>query len=353
MDWPWNSVEQETLPVLRYSADLFAYVLARAVPSEQAQQQQVLQWGALWRGQDSAEQFAKRVHALGLGHGQARALALLEPADYQMLKIAAPGVPTSELKAAARWQIKGLIDTPLDDLTLDVLQVGDARPRPNSELFVVAAGNPPLQALTERCAAVKLDLQTIDIWETSLRNLQSAQARLDGLAERACALLFVQDGKCWFSICADGELYFARRLDWDARLAESASLRAAPPEAALEQPLGYEYMPGGSLDQDMPASAVADYESDLIIELQRTLDGWERTWPALPLARLYLMLPDEVSQNAGVVELMRTVLRLPVTELALNALFNGLPSGDRRRDELLACLPLLGACLRADSPQRT
>jgi hypothetical protein len=155
------------MPVLRYSADLFAYVVARAAPREQApqQQQQVLQWGALWRGQDSAEQFAKRVHALGLGQGQDQvgALALLEPADYQVFKIAAPGVPPSELKAAARWQIKGLIDTPLDDLTLDVLQVGDARPRPNSELFVVAAGNPQLQALSERWAAAKLDLQIVDI----------------------------------------------------------------------------------------------------------------------------------------------------------------------------------------------
>ena len=231
-----------------------------------------------------------------------------------------------------------------------MLQVGDARPRPNSELFVVAAGNPPLQALSERCAAAKLDLQIVDIWETALRNLQSAQARLDGVGERACALLFVQDGKCWFSICANGELYFARRLDWDTRLAGSASPRAAQPDAPLEQPLGYEYMPGGSLDQDTPASAVADYESDLIIELQRTLDGWERTWPALPLARLYLMLPDEPGQSAGVLELMQTVLRLPVGELALDALFSGLPSGNKRRGELLACLPLLGACLRDDSP---
>ena len=345
MPWSWNSVERDSVSVLRYSADLFAYVVARAAPSGP---QQVLQWGALWRGQDSAEQFAKRVRALGVGQGKTHALAVLEASDYQVLKIAAPRVPPSEMKAAARWQIKGLIDTPLDDLTLDVLQVGITAPHSNSELFVIAAGNAQLQALTSRCAASKLDLQIIDIWETALRNLQSAQARLDGVGERACALLFVQDGQCWFSICADGELYFARRLDWDDRLSEPASLLATQPDAALEQPLGYEYMPGDDLDQGAAASATADYELDLIIELQRTLDGWERSWPALPLARLYLLLPDEVSQNGGVARLMQTVLRLPVIEIALAALFTGLPSAGERRDEFLACMPLLGACLRVD-----
>ncbi|MGS0756687.1 hypothetical protein ACVBEH_19870, partial [Roseateles sp. GG27B] len=84
---------------------------------------------------------------------------------------------------------------------------------------------------------------------------------------------------------------------------------------------------------------------------QRTLDGWERSWPALPLTRLYLMLPDEVSQSGGVAKLMQGVLRLPVTELALDALFTGLPSRTERRDEFIACVPLLGACLRTDSPR--
>ena len=346
MAWPWNSVERDSVAVLRYSADLFAYVVARATLSGP---QQVLQWGALWRGQDSAEQFAKRVRALGVGQGKAHALALLEASDYQVLRIAAPRVPPSEMKAAARWQIKGLMETPLDEVTLDVLHVGTAAPRPNGELFVIAASNLQLQALSSRCSAAKLDLQIIDIWETALRNLQSAQARLDGLGERACALLFVQDDQCWFSICAGDELYFARRLDWDTRLAESASLGTPQPAAALEQPLGYEYMPGDDLDQGAAASANDDYESDLIIELQRTLDGWERSWPALPLARLYLLLPDEVSQSGGVARLMQAVLRLPVTELALTALFTGLPTGSERRDEFLACVPLLGACLRVDA----
>ncbi len=350
MDWPWNSDNRASQSVLRYSADLFAYVVARADPSGP---RHILQWGALWRGQDSAEQFAKRVRALGSELGKAPALALLESTDYQVLRIAAPRVPPNEMKAAARWQIKGLIDTPLDQLTLDVLHVGSAAPHPNGELFVIAAANPPLQALGSRCRAAKLDMQTIDIWETALRNLQSAQARLDGLGERACALLYLQDSQCWFSICAGGELYYTRRLDWDTRLAESASLRAIQPAAVLEQPLGYEYMPGDDLDQSAPDSTDNnDYESDLIIELQRTLDGWERSWPALPLARLYLLLPDDLNQNGGVARLLQAALRLSVTELALTALFTGLPSSNERNernDEFLACVPLLGACLRFEA----
>ncbi|MGS0759271.1 hypothetical protein ACVBEH_33460, partial [Roseateles sp. GG27B] len=72
------------------------------------------------RGQDSAEQFAKRVRTVGLELGKRPALALLEASDYQLLKVAAPRVPPNELKAATRWQVKGLIDTQLENVTLDV-----------------------------------------------------------------------------------------------------------------------------------------------------------------------------------------------------------------------------------------
>jgi hypothetical protein len=47
--------------------------------------------------------------------------------DYQLLQIDAPAVPADEMKAAARWQIKDKVDIPVEELTLDVLAVGDQR----------------------------------------------------------------------------------------------------------------------------------------------------------------------------------------------------------------------------------
>src|SRR5271165_6890782 len=45
---------------------------------------------------------------------QYRCTSLLPSGDYQMLQIEAPNVPEEEMKAAAAWKVKDMIDYPVE-----------------------------------------------------------------------------------------------------------------------------------------------------------------------------------------------------------------------------------------------
>jgi hypothetical protein len=94
--------------------------------------------------------------------------------------------------------------------------VGDLQPRPNRQLFVVAARNEVIRAAAEGAQAVGLELGVIDVAETSQRNLQTALTQAAGLADRATAALVRHGPHALLTICAGGELYYARRIDWEA-----------------------------------------------------------------------------------------------------------------------------------------
>src|SRR6266850_7265637 len=52
-----------------------------------------------------------------------RCTTLLKPADYQILLVEAPAVTREELKPALRWRIKDMLEYPVEDATIDVLDV--------------------------------------------------------------------------------------------------------------------------------------------------------------------------------------------------------------------------------------
>ena len=79
----------------------------------------------------------------------------------------------------------------------------------------------------------------------------------------------------------------------------------------------------------------------LVIELQRSLDLWERSWPDLPLAGLQLHAGE---RSEALATLMRGVLGLEVAVLDPARLFTGLERTSAA--ERSALLPLLGALLR-------
>ncbi|MDT8998753.1 hypothetical protein RQP53_05660 [Paucibacter sp. APW11] len=333
MRWPWQTRANSLRLSLRMTPELFAYVLGEPGAALRS-------WGAIWRGGDSEDDFNRRIKALGLQAGEVQ--ALLEPPDYQILKVDSPKVPAAEMKAAARWQIKEMVEHKLEELTLDVLHVGIDVHRGQPQMFVIAAQNSALRQLNERAGALQLGLDIADIWETALRNLQSAQAKHDGLGERACAALLWRDGEpCLLCICAEGELYYTRRLDSDARLLARA-IQSDKPAASLEAGLSFEAPP-------TDANGIVDYssggeESALVIELQRSIDVWERSTPDLPLARLYVVAAEHAEPLAA---LLQRELGLRSSALQLGEIFSGLQAGDAQQQlELAACLPLLGASLR-------
>ncbi len=329
MRWPWQTLSRNpqrlTLAPMSALSPDWAFVLTSGAPQPD-QAPRLLRWGRLQGASGGGAPPAGEV------------LALLDPAQYQILKVDTPAVPNDELKAAARWQIKEMVDVDPAELTLDVMHEGGDVPRQQRHLFVIAAHNAAIQALVSTASTAGAEPSVVDVWETALRNLVAQQARADDLSARACAGVLVAAQHCLLVVCAGEELYYTRRLEADPGLLARAKGEQAAANVA-EVPLGFEYQPGGAFD------APGTQESPLVVELQRSIDVWERSWPDLPLARLYILSPQHGVEVAALVQ-----RELGQRTVALDPLAHFAPGAPAIEDAsaLAACLPLLGAALRVE-----
>lgn len=324
-----SSRQRERL-VLAWAGNELAYVLAREATDGR---HQVLRLGVMQQGDEPPEVFSKRLAALNL-RGQA-ASAMLRPSQYQVLQIEAPSVPPEELRTAARWQIREMVNMHVDDLTLDVLKVGDEQVRATGNLFVVAAANAVIRDVMDMGQALRRPVQLIDIQDLAVRNLQSALVRRLGVAAgRAHAAVVVSgDESALLTICANDELFYTRRIDLDpgfmqARWGQSED--AAAPQAL-------------SLD----AGADLDRAQRLVVEIHRSLDLWDRTWPMLVLDRLFVHAGARTGEMVRWLgqETSQTVMPLDVADL-----FPGFEQGSE--EERQRCWPLLGVLLRDEGRTR-
>jgi MSHA biogenesis protein MshI len=331
--WPWQTRAVGDRLVIGGHADALAWVQATA--------DGILQrCGLLLQGGDGDAEFGRRVRALGLPERDV--CAVLDLSQAQWLQIEAPAVTPEEMKAAARWRAKDLVDGRIEEFRLDVMVVGGDHPHPHRQLFVVAAHNALVQTLTRRCQTLGLQLAVIDAAEAVQRNLQTAAAAAEGMADRACAAL-VRHGSHWLlTVCAGGELFYTRRLDWDS---EGLVLPTAAPVAdeAME---GLDFIDYGSMSDAGGSDDVG--APRMVIELQRSFDLWERSWPDLPLAGVWLETGDDCSALAGQ---LAATLGLPVWPLTVEGLFPGFEAAAGTPDVRAATLPLLGALLRSPARQ--
>ena len=136
MRWPWQRRSAGDLLAVSWLDQTLAYVRGRPLADGTCQ---VLGMGVERQGDDSLAEFARRLEGRGLKGCEVR--VMLRPQQYQWLQIEAPGVAPEELRSAARYQIREMIDIHLDDVTIDVMRVGDGQHKGPSHLFVVAAPN--------------------------------------------------------------------------------------------------------------------------------------------------------------------------------------------------------------------
>ncbi len=186
-----------------------------------------------------------------------RITTLLEPRRYQLHLIDAPAVPDAELQAAVRWRLKDLIDYPPDAATVDVLPLPseqDAGARAK-QVFAVSARNDDVAACMRLFADARLALDVIDIPELAQRNV----AALYEEGARGLALLGFGDAGGLLTITAGGELYVARNLEATSTQIETA-------------------------DDDARAALF----ERVVLELQRSLDHFDRQFGGLPVVRLLL-----------------------------------------------------------------
>ncbi len=285
---------------------------------------------------------------------------MLRPEQYQMLQIDLPGVQSNELRAAARYQIGDLLHTPLNEVSIDVMQVGDGRQRGAGHLFVVATPNEVLRTIIDLCQSMRWGVSVIDVQETAQRNLETALAASEGRTEGASAsLMLVAGQQIVLTISANKELFYTRRFNLPEGLLTDAlnslvHLPASTAGSAAATSDGLEYQPAYSLDyltysEDIyPESGVViasstegDPTKRFLVELLRSLDLWDHYWHDMPITHMYVYAGTRsqvISEWLGI-QLGRTTLPMNV-----HALFPDFKSDSV--DEQALCLPLLGLLLR-------
>ncbi|MGZ3181647.1 MAG: agglutinin biogenesis protein MshI [Telluria sp.] len=249
-----------------------------------------------------------------VGAGTLRVSTLLRPTEYQLLSLEAPPVPREELKTAVRWKLKDMLDFHVDDATLDVLDVpvdpnGASR---SHMMFAVAARNSLIQQRQALFGDARIDLEVIDIPEMAQRNL-AALAEPQG---RALAMLSFSDDGGLLTVTFKGELYLSRRID-------------VPPSHLSEQ--DYERR-NAAFDR-------------ITLELQRSLDHFDRQFNYLSIAKL-LLTPVTFG---GLEEYLSSNLYTPVEPLDLASVLDlsAVPAlADKANQQRY--LSLIGAALREE-----
>lgn len=213
-------------------------------------------------------------------------VTLLAGGDYQILNVEAPNVPRDELKTAIRWRLKDLLDFPALEATIDVLDIPlDANARAQQSVFAVAARNTVIQPRQKLFLDAKVELHAIDIPEMAQRNV-SAMLEPEG---RGVAMLSFGDDGGLLTVSYRGELYLSRRFDVTL--------------AQLLEP-----------DHDRKHQSF----DKITLELQRSLDHFERQYSFISIAKLVLG-PSPVS---GLDDYLSSNLYTPVETLDLAALFD-------------------------------
>lgn len=349
MRWPWRSKASRDQFIVSWSGGTFAYVRARANTQGQ---HAVLQMGVERQGDDNREDFVRRLQGLGLKGLTAH--IMLRPEQYQVLQIDAPPVAPEELRSAARYQIRDMVNAHIDDITLDVMQVGDGQQKGPAHMFVVAANNEVVREVIGLGDALHWTIPVIDIQETAQRNLQSVLAQEEGRLDRAdAALLIVDERQAMLTISANEELFFTRRLDLPEgflNMAWSGHAGAGDAPAPDAYTPVAEYVPEYARG-DVAAGAEitasggdSDRVQRFVVEVQRSMDLWDRTWSSMPLSGLRVYAGERSSELAN--WLGREVGQ-SVSAMDLMARFPGLeaaPPADQ-----MYCLPLLGVLLRTET----
>lgn len=231
---------------------------------------------------------------------------VLSAGHYQMLLVEPPDVPAEELRHAVRWRLKDLLTMPVDQAVIEVFALPEDGLRGNKKMvYVVAAERKRIEDIIALTDAAGLNLSAIDISELAIRNI--AMAVLDeALRERGVAVARLGQGSGSVFLYRQGNLYLARNFRLDYK--------------------------GGLLD-DLPEEALA-------LELQRSVDYYERQMGQAPPAAVFLCGDNVMADKIGTV--LRSSFAVPVKVLV--------PEMARNIEaaSVQQCLGALGAALRIE-----
>jgi len=191
--------------VMDESPEVLKYVHAYAPPGGQAS---INSWNTVKTEPTpgALERIAKEKHL-----DRYRRAVLLRPGEYQLVMVDAPAVPPDEVKSAIRWSVKDMLDYPVENATIDVLDIPppEGAAQRGHAMLAVAAKNETIEKLMKRFEGAHIPLDVIDIPETAQRNI----AALYQVPKRGTALLFLNQDSGLLTINYEADLFLARRMD--------------------------------------------------------------------------------------------------------------------------------------------
>ena len=216
-----------------------------------------------------------------------RCVALLGRNEAQLLPMDPPEAPRAAWRDAVRWKLKDMVDFAVDDAGVDLLEM-PPQPAGRRQAGVIAVVAPAaaLRGLIEAGQDADVEWAALDVAETALRHLGAMLAS----PGRGHALLHVGPTHGTLAITCDGVLLQSRQIDiTDAQLAgaDEAARQAAFDRASLE--------------------------------LQRSLDGFERSHAQVVIERLHVLPGPGV---AAFCDHVRELLYVPVLPVQLADVFD-------------------------------
>jgi len=136
---------------------------------------------------------------------------VLHPSNYRLTLINAPNVPQSEYKKAIRWQIKDIVNHPLEDTSVDIFYP-DEPEKALKKVYVIAAQSSFLQNIAHVIQDCGLYPASVDIREFAIRNLITGLAKQD----EVIGLLSIVDESCLMVSVKQSNIQFVRRfpINW-------------------------------------------------------------------------------------------------------------------------------------------
>lgn len=235
--------------------------------------------------------------------------------QYQLLQVDKPNVPENEIQNALSWTVKGLIDFQVSDATVRGIGIPTDPQQPNRSpgMLAICAKNSLLAEVTNRMMEAGFLLKSIDVQVMAQRNVASLLEQ----GERVVVLASFLPKGCLITFSAKGELYHARFVELDR---------------------GYLY--------DQQGDLLTSNLERLVLELQRSLDSFDRQFPYLSVQRV-MICPDK--NAAKVVEDLKKALYIPVETFDLADIVD-FPKGKdfSSLDKQAMLFTALGAALRSE-----
>lgn len=224
---------------------------------------------------------------------------------YQLLIADKPDVPNEDLINALQWEVKDVITQPISEVTLDTFMVPDYGTG-KSSINIVAANKEKISDIAKLFEDAKLKINAIDIEEFALRNL----AVLDKREKLGLVTLWLsgEHGKILFF---SGEnLHLTRNIE-----------------------IGYNAI----------ANSLNGMEN-IALEVQRSIDYFERHYNQIPISNLSLM-PVGL-ESTGFEDFLNQNLSIPCHKYDIENEITGLK--DISAEKLSKFLLTIGLGLRQD-----